>query len=403
MSDAQQSAARKSHDNNNDGEKTLGSNSNNNNIVPSLEEHVTTTPSRTPQQSSPSLLSIKSFDSTVMQGNLMEEPQNAPVRRPSRIRTSSKGQTSDENNASNNKNNNNMKHVLRGQLPLPTPLDAAECPLFCCFYAEFDIKVGPKVCFQSPKGFMDQDMDISIDKIHKILQASFESIQRQEAAGSDDKGAKPVEEAEAASEEESSNDHSLSIFDSCTEYIITGQDLTGNLLNLSSHQMHILTRPTILHNERYERNSLLFCVGFVLRRAGDPRLFRPILSKWALALRDLELETSYLSTQQTRQELQGQLDRLLVSLNSPGRECFLHLTPAHILSLRLFHPPRPLPEPVPDHAVPVLLRREFQFQMVRLCCVVCVVPPPGSFQISYGSSAIRVKQTCTIVRLGFGH
>ena len=401
MSDAQQSAARKSSNNNNDGEKPFGSNSNNNS-VPNLEEHVTTTPSRTPQQSSPSLLSIKSFDSTVMQGNLMEEPQHAPVRRPSRIRTSSKRQTSDENNASKNKNNNNMKHVLRGQLPLPTPLDAAECPLFCCFYAEFDIKVGPKVCFQSPKGFMDQDMDISIDKIHKILQASFESIEHQVATGSDDKGANPVEDAKAATEEASSNENSLSIFDSCTEYIITGHDLTGNLLNLSSHQMHILTRPTVLHNERYERNSLLFCVGFVLRRAGDPRLFRPILSKWALTLRDLELETRYLSTQQTRQELQGQLDRLLVSLNSPGRECFLHLTPAHILSLRLFHPPRPPPEPVPDHAVPVLLRREFQFQMVSALCVLFIFLP-DSIRIFDCSSDVRANQTDTIVRLGSGH
>ena len=109
----------------------------------------------------------------------------------------------------------------------------------------------------------------------------------------------------------------------------------------------------------------------VLRRAGDPRLFRPILSKWALALRDLETETHYLSTLRTRRQLQSQLDRLLVSLNSAGRECFLHLTPAHVLTLRLFHPPRPPPEPVADHAVPVLLRRDWQFQMVRgvsLCC-----------------------------------
>jgi nitrogen permease regulator 2-like protein len=46
-----------------------------------------------------------------------------------------------------------------------------------------------------------------------------------------------------------------------------------------------LTRPTIISNERYERNSLLFSVGFVLRRETDIRPFRPILSKFALTLR----------------------------------------------------------------------------------------------------------------------
>ena len=330
-------------------------------------------PTRTPQQS-PSLLSIKSFDSTVMLGNL-EDQYNTSNKRSSRVKSSSKRKSSDKSSAAVGESNS-QNQAFHGPLPLPTPLEASECPLFCCFYAEFDIKVGPKVCFQSPQGFMEQEMDISIEKIHKILQESFEKIQQQheasEAAAATAATATGNAETDTSTIEMNfpgqteSKDSSLSIFDSCTEYIITGHELTGNLLNLSSHQMHILTRPTILHDERYERNSLLFCVGFVLRRAGDPRLFRPILSKWALTLQDLELETHYLSTQETRGQLQGQLDRMLVSFNSPRRESFLHLTPAHILSLRLFHPPRPPPNPVADHAVPVLLRRDWQFQMVRV-------------------------------------
>ena len=316
--------------------------------------------SRTPQ-ASPSLLSIKSFDSTVMLGNLDAEEQQANSRR-----TTSKRKTNDKS-----PNNNKLAlGSIGGQLPLPTPLDVTECPLFCCFYAEFDIKVGPKVCFQSPRGFMEQDMDLPIEKIHKILGESFESIQNEHSKphsrGGDETATQDASNAETllSNQSESREDNSLSIFDSCSEYIITGNELTGNLLNLSSHHMHVLTRPTVLEDERYERNSLLFCVGFVLRRAGDPRLFRPILSKWALTLRDLEIETHYLSTEQTRHHLQSQLDRMLVSLNSAARECFLHLSPAHILSLRLFHPPRPPPEPVEDYTVPVLLRRDWQFKML---------------------------------------
>lgn len=317
---------------------------------------------RTPH-ASPSLQSIKSFDSTVIQGNLDAEEQHQQQTHSHGTKSKRKGV-----NKSGDVNEFAMGSV-GGHLTLPSPLDVTECPLFCCFYAEFDIKVGPKVCFQSPKEFMEQDMDLSIGKIHRILEESFESIQKQYSStggGGEETAKQDVSNAETllSDPSESREDGSLSIFDSCSEYIITGHELTGSLLNLSSHQMHILTRPTILEDERYERNSLLFCVGFVLRRAGDPRLFRPILSKWALTLRDLEIETHYLSTEQTRPELQNQLDRMLVSLNSAARECFLQLSPSHILGLRLFHPPRPPPDPVEDHTVPVLLRRDWQFQMV---------------------------------------
>lgn len=362
----------------------------------------------TPQQqqsaSSPSLMSIKSFDSTVMLGNVDPETQKQKNRSSYRRSSSKRDATTSATAAAATKNNATKDtppllgtagdvsdhhpyyhhlhhhHERASSLMLPTPLDVTECPLFCCFYAEFDIKVGPKVCFQSPQDFMENDMDIPIDKIHKHLDEYFTTIQE-----SAEKGHSRIPSSETllseASESKDIGDGSMSIFDSCSEYIITGNELTGNLLNLSSHHIHILTRPTVLEDERYERNSLLFCVGFVLRRAGDPRLFRPILSKWALTLRDMEIETRYLSTERTRRRMQGHLDRMLVSLNSPGGECFLPLTPAHNLSVRLFHPPRPPPEPVPDHAVPVLLRRDWQFQMVRFPDLLlkdsrCVIPKP---------------------------
>ena len=309
-------------------------------------------PTRTPTpQQSPSVLSAKSFHSTVVQGNV-DAP--AAISRPLKDKTKKDHPSETFPGFSGTKGS------------LPTPLPVSECKCFAIFYAEFDIKVGPKVCFQSPRGFMEQDMDMPLEKIHSILRLSFESIQSEYDTGEGNKGTTETAKSETllSNPADDSKDDSMSIFDTCNEYIITGSELTGNLLNLSSHHMHILTRPTVLENERYERNSLLFCVGFVLRRAGDPRLFRPILSKWALMLRDLEVETAYLSTERTRRHLQGQLDRMLVSFNSAARECFLQLTPGHVLCLRLFHPPRPPPEPVKDHDVPVLLRRDRQFQMV---------------------------------------
>jgi len=156
------------------------------------------------------------------------------------------------------------------------------------------------------------------------------------------------------------------IFDSCSEYIITGSFVTGNIINLSTHHIHVLTRPTIIQDERYERNALLFCVGFVLRRTEDPRPFRPVLSKLAVTFREMEIEQQFLTSRSTRAQLQSHLDRILVSLNSfPKWECNLRLSSTSLLNLKLFHPPKLPAVPVPDYAVPILLRRDRQVHMVR--------------------------------------
>ena len=57
--------------------------------------------------------------------------------------------------------------------PLLTPQPPSLCPIFCCFYSEFDIMVGPKVALQSPRTFMDQDMGIATEKNHQLLQDTF--------------------------------------------------------------------------------------------------------------------------------------------------------------------------------------------------------------------------------------
>lgn len=127
--------------------------------------------------------------------------------------------------------------------------------------------------------------------------------------------------------------------------------------------MHVMTRPTQIVDERYERNSLLFSIGIVLRRAADPRPFRSLISKLAMTLRSMEMESGVLSdpTLRTR-TIQPLLERILISLNSPSWECNLLLDRSTALNLKLFHPPKPQTSPVHDHQVPVLLRRDSQLQ-----------------------------------------
>jgi len=361
--------------------------------------------------------------------------------------------------------------------PLPIPRKASKCPLFCCFYAEFDNVVGPKISFESPQGFMEQSTDVSLSKIYKLLATNFDRIlaengavkksakdneparttptpttrdtkdvplprdqvtptespvtkgetlshfslnqtdptaqfsdsigtvpavgtdasdshektaavsttatekQTYESAGSTEPTAPSAAYAAASSSAASTssttnhkerqhtstsatNNESTttSIFDSTSDFIITGAELSGTIVNLSAFNMHLLTRPTVIHNKRYERNSLLFCVGFVLRRTEDPRPFRPLLSKLALTLKRMEMESHFLSKQSSRMQLQPLLDRILVSLNGTHWETNL-VVHNNVLNLKLFHPPKYPASQVPDHAVPILLRRDWQINL----------------------------------------
>ena len=314
-----------------------------------------------------------------------------------------------------------------------SPKTPDKCPVFCCFYAEFDVKTGPVVRYQSPKNFMDRDINTNTTEIHAILEETFErykneqkvhcdsgdnerseeeqkgdnfdrpfairgseevvsslqrsteqtsnilqkeqklqftpiSIQEQDDQSRSKAPKDEASEKEVAKSDESSDSAKVnlpeggqSFFDSTSEYIITGSELTGKIITLSTHDVHVMTRPTQITNERYERNALLFSIGMVLRRAADPRPFRPLISKLAMTLRSMEIESGILSDP-TKVDLilQPLLEQILISMNSPRWECNLLLDRSTALNLKLFHPPKPPATPVHNYHVPVLLVRDFQ-------------------------------------------
>ncbi|KAG7344329.1 nitrogen permease regulator 2 [Nitzschia inconspicua] len=291
------------------------------------------------------------------------------------------------------------------------PKGPSKCPLFCCFYAEFDIKKGPVIRHQCPKNFMDQDITtITTSQIHDMLTKSFaelaegaeksatkdgstrESVYTEEGPENEQKDSRciggvqsaenafPVDDNDSivflddkkkdkktdpvdSDEGSRLQDGGQSIFDSTSEYIITGSELTGRVITLSTHDMHVMTRPTQISDERYERNALLFSIGFVLRRAADPRPFRPLLSKLALTLRSMEIESGFLSEPSKRIKIQLLLEKILITMNSPRWECNLLLDKSTALNLKLYHPPKPEASPVHEYQVPVLLRRDLQLQL----------------------------------------
>jgi hypothetical protein len=335
--------------------------------------------------------------------------------------------------------NTNVDELIEGLIDVKrsmrlSPKSPDKCPVFCCFYAEFDIKTGPVVRYQSPKNFMDRDINTTTAEIHGILEKTFERYKNDQKAhhDSDDKEkgngkhkrktfdqsvtnpdankvvsslqypteqtsntktiAGQKEQSTSPSlldQDEEQNESSLhknkdvdrethsddesysaevnlpeggqSFFDSTSEYIITGSELTGKIITLSTHDVHVMTRPTQITNERYERNALLFSIGMVLRRAADPRPFRPLISKLAMTLRSMEIESGVLSDP-TKVDfiLQTLLEQILISMNSPRWECNLLLDRSTALNLKLFHPPKPPASPVHNYHVPVLLVRDYQ-------------------------------------------
>mmetsp|Transcript_22526 Transcript_22526/g.53170 ORF Transcript_22526/g.53170 Transcript_22526/m.53170 type:complete len:799 (+) Transcript_22526:318-2714(+) len=332
---------------------------------------------------------------------------------------------------------NNMDELIEDLIHIKSslqlkPKSPEKCPVFCCFYAEFDIKTGPVVRYQSPENFMDKDINTTTAEIHGILEKTFEGYKNKQTSKKEqekkitqddvgktnnDSNAVPVSvnsspgeaftvkttiskpkhhqhlplgesppsksrsgEDDRTNTEKFSDGDSVkgrdngtspvdaippeggqSFFDSTSEYIITGSELTGKIITLSTHDVHVMTRPTQIANERYERNALLFSIGIVLRRAADPRPFRPLISKLATTLRSMEIETGVLSDQRkVNRILQPLLEQILISMNSPRWECNLLLDRSTALNLKLFHPPKPPASPVHEYQVPVLLVRDFQ-------------------------------------------
>jgi len=232
--------------------------------------------------------------------------------------------------------NTNVDELIEGLIDVKrsmrlSPKSPDKCPVFCCFYAEFDIKTGPVVRYQSPKNFMDRDINTTTAEIHGLLEKTFEKYKNDQKSHRDnddkekgdekhtrhasdqsgtipdtnnpteqtsntktiavqneqkdqstssllpDQDEEPIESTLLKNKEGDKKSHTddksysaevnlpeggQSFFDSTSEYIITGSELTGKIITLSTHDVHVMTRPTQITNERYERNALLFPSGW---------------------------------------------------------------------------------------------------------------------------------------------
>jgi nitrogen permease regulator 2-like protein len=182
--------------------------------------------------------------------------------------------------------------------------------LLSVFFAAFDNVVGPRIEYQVPGGFM-----------------------------------------------------SVESFDAVSDFLIT-RDLCGKVVTIvhptlvgepkAPRPAHVMGCPIGLSHERYPRNQLLCCVGFVLDEAVDTRPFDTILRKLAGYLLSMELERGFLFLPAEKAKLGGLLPEILHGLNTLG-ECFVRVGSGDTIALKLF-PALPPPPDISDHDVPLPTR-----------------------------------------------
>jgi len=180
--------------------------------------------------------------------------------------------------------------------------------LRCLFYAEFDNTEGPVLPFQSPPGFLTEEM-----------------------------------------------------FDLCSQYVITKPALCNQPLGFTAFGLRFVCFPVLIEDPRYDRNALFFTVGAVVPMGADAEAWASLPRKLAAQLRELEAGSGFLLDPARKAVLSGVLESARLELAARA-ECSVAIEAHVMLHLRLT--PRAaggavsgaeVPE-VADHQVPVPLR-----------------------------------------------
>jgi nitrogen permease regulator 2-like protein len=86
---------------------------------------------------------------------------------------------------------------------------------------------------------------------------------------------------------------SLFDFTSLSEYIIPKKDLCNRLVNIVAPTGYrILGYPVHIPNNKYERNFLIFNLGFVFRENEEIASYIPVVRRLAMTFRQLEVSTT---------------------------------------------------------------------------------------------------------------
>ncbi|XP_043408256.1 GATOR complex protein NPRL2 isoform X4 [Chelonia mydas] len=168
----------------------------------------------------------------------------------------------------------------------------------CIFFSEFHPTLGPKITYQVPEDFISREL-----------------------------------------------------FDTVQVYIITKPELQNKLITVTAMEKKLIGCPVCIEHKKYSRNALLFNLGFVCDARAKTCALEPIVKKLAGYLTTLELESGFISNEESKQKLVPIMTILLEELNATGK-CTLPIDESNTIHLKVIEQ-RPDPPIVQEYDVPV--------------------------------------------------
>ncbi|XP_077582687.1 GATOR1 complex protein NPRL2 [Stigmatopora nigra] len=147
---------------------------------------------------------------------------------------------------------------------------------------------------------------------------------------------------------------SRELFDTVQVYIITKQELQNKLITVTAMGKKLIGCPVCIEHKKYSRNALLFNLGFVCDAQTNTCVLEPIVKKLSGYLTTLELESGFISNEESKQKLLPIMSTLLDDLNATGA-CTLPIDKSNTIHLKLI-PLRNDPPVVQDYDVPVFIQ-----------------------------------------------
>ncbi|XP_067230111.1 GATOR complex protein NPRL2 isoform X4 [Chanodichthys erythropterus] len=111
---------------------------------------------------------------------------------------------------------------------------------------------------------------------------------------------------------------SRELFDTVQVYIITKPELQNKLITVTAMEKKLIGCPVCIEHKKYSRNALLFNLGLVCDARTKTCALEPIVKKLSGYLTTLELESGFISNEESKQKLLPILSTLLEELNVTG-------------------------------------------------------------------------------------
>ncbi|XP_068107670.1 GATOR1 complex protein NPRL2 [Hyperolius riggenbachi] len=152
---------------------------------------------------------------------------------------------------------------------------------------------------------------------------------------------------------------SRELFDTVQVYIITKPELQNKLITVTAMDKKLIGCPVCIEHKKYSRNALLFNLGFVCDARAKTCALEPIVKKLAGYLKTLELESGFISNEESKQRLVPIMTYLLKELNANG-ECTLPIDESNTMHLKVIEL-RAAPPTAQEYDVPVFTEDKEEF------------------------------------------